>query len=89
MYVVIKHEIQDADAFQTRGQEMSQQLPDGVRPLQFFPEETFRQAVCLWAGPTVDAVRDHVDGTLGDAARNEYFAVFEAAAQGLPATQQS
>ncbi|MDQ3459961.1 MAG: DUF4242 domain-containing protein [Deinococcota bacterium] len=86
MYVAIKHQITDPTAFQERGKGVTaaENLPQGVRPLQFFPKEDLSTAVCLYEGPSVDAVRQHVNGYIGDAARNEYFQVAEAYALGLP-----
>lgn len=84
MYVAIKHQITDPAAFQERGKQVLENLPAGVRALQFFPKEDLSTAVCLYEGPPVEAVRQHVDGYLGDAARNEFFQVAEAYAPGFP-----
>lgn len=86
MYVAVQHDIRDTAAFRTRGQPMTESPPAGIRALQFFPNGPGSRAVCLWSGPSIDEVRDHIDGSLGDASRNEYFAVDEEHALGLPAT---
>lgn len=88
MYVAVEHTIKDAGAFQMRGQAMIQQTPAGVRPLQFFPDAVGQKAVCLWDGPSVDAVSEYIDGKLGDASDQEYFEVAEEYAIGLPAVAQ-
>ena len=41
--------------------------------------------MCLWEAGSLDAVRDVVEGTVGDVSDNEYFEVNEQNAQGLPA----
>lgn len=89
MYVSIIHDIHDPAAFQARGETLGATAPAGVSPVQFFPDDSGARAVCLWTGDTVDAVRAHVDGVLGDAATQEYFAVAEQYAQGLPAPARS
>jgi hypothetical protein len=86
MYVTVIHSINDAASFQTRGQQLLPS-PAGVAALQFFPDTEGKRAVCLWQADSVDAVRDHIDGTLGDAAAQEYYAVSEQHAVGLPAAQ--
>lgn len=87
MYVSVLHTIKDPASFQTRGQRLAPEAPAGVSPLQFLPDTQGMRATCLWQGDSVDAVRDHIDGCLGDASDQEYFAVSEQHAVGLPATQ--
>lgn len=87
MYVSVIHTIKDPASFQTRGQQLTQQPPARVRPLQFLPDDRGMRATCVWAGDSVDEVRDHIDGILADASDQEYFVVAEQNAMGLPATQ--
>jgi hypothetical protein len=84
MLVGITHRIKDPQGFLSRGQELTTKLPDGVKPLQFVPSSEGVLATCIWEGPTVDAVQAHVNGTIGDTAQQEYFAVDTAHASGLP-----
>ena len=86
MYVAIKHTIADPEAFQERGRKVTsaENLPAGVKPLQFFPKPDLSTAICLYEGPSVEEVRRHVDGYIGDAARNEFFEVAENYSFGLP-----
>ncbi len=86
MYVSIHHTIKDPASFQTRGQQLRDGWPDGLTPLQFLPGVDGRRASCLWEGGSLDAVRDYIDGCLGDSSDQEYFAVAEEYAFGLPAT---
>ncbi len=86
MYVAVYHTIRDPASFQTRGQQLREGGPDGLAPLQFVPSVNGLRATCLWEGGSLEAVRDHIDGCLGDASDQEYFAVAEQQAFGLPAT---
>lgn len=85
MKVVVQHEIRNTGSFQARGENLTGNPPDGIRPHQFYPAQDFTTAVCLWEAPSVDALREYIDGTLGDSAANAYFPVAEEAAIGLPA----
>lgn len=89
MYVSVHHAIKDPASFQTRGQQLRQERSDGLKAMQFLPDEHGRRAACLWEGPTVDSVRDLIDGCLGDASEQEYFAVSEQHAFGVPAPQNA
>lgn len=89
MYVSVQHVITDPASFQTRGQQLRYGSPEGLAPLLFLPEAQGTRAACVWEGPSLDAVRRHIDGTLGDASRQEYFAVSEEHAFGLPAAQSA
>ncbi len=61
-------------------------LPNGIKPIQYLPSADGRNAVCLWETESPMALRKFIDReTRG--ARNEYFAVNEQAAIGLPKDQ--
>lgn len=87
MYVAVHHTINDPASFHTRGMRLRETGADGLAALQFLPDGSGDRAACLWQGPSLDAVRQHIDGCLGDASDQEYFAVSEERAFGLPATQ--
>lgn len=89
MYVSVHHTVRDPASFQTRGDQLRQGGPEGLTPLQFLPDGHGRRAVCLWEAPSVDAVREYVDRCLGDASDQEYFAVAEQHAFGLPAAARA
>ena len=89
MYVSVIHAIKDPASFQTRGQQLVQDPPAGVGPLQFLPDDRGVRATCVWVGESVDEVRDHIDGILGDSSDQEYFVVAEQNAMGLPAPQRA
>jgi hypothetical protein len=87
MYVSVHHTINDPASFHTRGLKLRQVGPDGMAPVQLLPDGQGHRATCLWQGASLDAVRDHIDGTLGDSSDQEYFAVSEERAFGLPVGQ--
>ena len=88
MYVVVQHRIKDAQTALSRGQSLLEEegAPPGVRLHEFYPSRDMSAATCLWEGNSVDAVRDYVDSTLGDAAEQSYFEVASEQARGLPSS---
>jgi hypothetical protein len=88
MFVAIEHDIQDAAKFQQRA-EKAFPLPDGLHVHMFLPANDLSRAVCLYEAPSVDRVREFVDGLLGDSSRNRYFPVAEEHAIGMPARERN
>ena len=86
MYVGVMHRIKDPDAMVERGKSLSDpaNAPPGVVGHQFCPSTDLSVATCLWEGDSVEAVRDYIDGTLGDSSENSYFEVSTERAMGLP-----
>jgi len=86
MYVAIVHRVNDAQAFQSQGEDLADpsNAPPGVLPRQFCPSKDLTAATCVWEAGSVDAVRDYVDLTLKDSSVNTYFEINTEYAQGLP-----
>jgi hypothetical protein len=61
------------------------QLPEGTTLHTVSPNEDGTRAVCLWEAGSVGVVEAIVEGGTGDVSTNEYFAVNDASAVGLPA----
>lgn len=83
MKVGVIHRISDPETAQSRGQPLFE-AHEGVQLLQFCPSQDLGTATCIWEAESVDAVRDLVDPTLGDASEQTYFAVATEQAVGLP-----
>lgn len=83
MYVIIQHQIHDPKVFQARA-EKAFPLPDELTLHFFLPSRDFSHATCLYEAPSVERVRAHVDGVLGDCCTNSYHAVADVQAMGLP-----
>jgi hypothetical protein len=83
-YVVAIHEIADPDRFWNAAD--PSQIPAGITLHATYPQSDGSRAVCLWEADSVEAVRNLVDGTVGDASRNDYFEADSrhAGALGLP-----
>ena len=86
MYVAVVHRVKDPQAMLSRGEGLTDpsNAPAGVVPRQFCPSKDLSAATCVWEAGSVDAVRDYVDSTLGDASNNTYFEINTEYAQGLP-----
>jgi hypothetical protein len=75
VHVVAIHRINDPQGFQEAIQrETGGGPPPGgfELPLQLVAEDGKTQ-VCLWDGPSVEAVKELVDDTVGEFAENEVF----------------
>lgn len=82
MYVIAIHDISDPDAFWGRAGEG---VPDGLELPTVAPNDDGSRAICVWKADSVDAVKKAVEDLVGDVSSNEFFAVNEGNAQGLPA----
>ncbi len=86
MYVAVVHRINDPEAMLSRGDRLADpsSAPPGLVPRQFCPSKDLSAATCVWEGDSLDAVREYIDSTLGDASENTYFEIDTEQAQGLP-----
>jgi hypothetical protein len=85
MFVAVKHRITDPDRFFSGDpQEVAENAPNGVVGRMFCPSQDRTAAVCLWEGPSIEAVRDYIDSVTGDSSENTYFEVSTEYAMGLP-----
>jgi hypothetical protein len=80
MYVIAIHSVSDPDAFW--GAQL--ELPEGTELPFVAPSSDGTRGVCVFKSDSVNTVRDLVDGAAGAISRNEYHAVNEGSAQGLP-----
>lgn len=87
MHVVVQHRITDPDKFfSANADEVAGGGPPGVQGRQFFPSQDRSTAVCLWEAPSIDELREYVDGATAGMAENTYFEVDGERAMGLPET---
>lgn len=84
MFVVVQHDITDADAFFGSAESVVGSVPTGVKAVQFFPSNDRKRAVCLWEAPSVDSVKNYLEAKIGSSSRNTYYAVDSKVAMGLP-----
>ena len=80
MHIVVIHSISEPDRF------WAAEVPEGGPTLHSaLPNDDRTRAVCVWEADSLDAVKQLVEGTVGDVSSNEYFAINEGNALGLPA----
>lgn len=84
MFVVVLHDIKDANTFFGSAETVVGGSPKGVKAVQFFPSNDKDKAVCLWEAPSVEVVKNYLEGKIGSASRNTYYAVDSKIAMGLP-----
>lgn len=72
MYIVVQHRITDPQTAFARGQRLikNEGAPAGVQGLQFYPSRDGSAVTCLWEAPSVAAVQQYVDATLGNSSEN-------------------
>ena len=83
MYVGVIHRISDPEKFFAIAQETVANLPEGVTVQQIMPATGGATCLCVWQAPSVDAVREVVDGAAGSVAVNECFEIAADQALGL------
>ncbi len=80
MYVFTIHSISDPDAFW--GGKLD--LPEGTEQPIAWPSSDGTRGVCVFKSDSVNTVRNLVEGAAGAISSNEYYAINEGNAQGLP-----
>ena len=80
MYVLTIHSISDPEAFWSGPLE----LPEGTEQPVAWPSSDGTHGVCVFKSDSVDTVRNLVDGAAGAISTNEFHAVNEGNAHGLP-----
>ena len=74
MHVGVIHRISNPAAFQQAEQEaIAAGLPAGFHLPVHAETPDHTTAICIWDGPSVEAVRDLVESVVGEYSRNEYF----------------
>ena len=80
MKVFAIHSVSDPDSFWSGKLE----LPEGTELQVVVPSADGTRGVCIFKSDSVTTVRNVVDGATGSISQNEYHAVNEGSAQGLP-----
>lgn len=83
MYVGVVHRISDSEKFFAAAQETLAALPAGIEARRVLPSTDGSNCFCVWNAPSIEDVRDIVDGATGGIAVNEYFEISESQAIGL------
>ena len=81
MYVFTVHEVSDAEAFW--GGQLD--LPPGTELPVVIPSADGKRGICIFKSDSVDTVKNVVDGATATISRNEFYAINEGGALGLPA----
>jgi hypothetical protein len=81
MYVISIHTVSDPETFWS-GQ---LNLPEGTELPFAVPSADGKRGVCIFKSDSVGTVQSLVDGATGAISRNEFYAINEDGALGLPA----
>jgi hypothetical protein len=80
MHVISIHSVSDPDAFWAGKLD----LPEGTELQVVAPSSDGTRGVCVFKSDSIDTVRNLVDGATGAISKNEFYAINEGNAQGLP-----
>ena len=80
MYVIAIHSVSDPEAFWSAQLD----LPEGTELPIVAPSSDGTRGVCVFKSDSVDTVRNLVDRAAGAISTNEFHAIDEGKAQGLP-----
>ena len=76
MHVGVIHRISDPEAFeQAEHKALEAGLPEEFQLPVHAATPDHSTAICIWQGPSVDAVRDLVESVVGEYSENEYYEV--------------
>lgn len=81
MYVLAIHDVSNPEVFW--GGQLD--LPQGTALSLVLPSEDGARGVCIFTSDSVDTVRNLVDGATAAVSKNEFYALNERNALGLPA----
>ncbi len=74
MHVGVIHRITDPEGFQAaENQALQAGLPEGFALPVHGETPDHSTGICIWEGPSVEAVRDLVESVVGQYSRNEYY----------------
>ncbi len=80
MHVISIHSVSDPESFWAGKLD----LPKGTELQVVAPSADGKRGVCLFESDSVDTVRNIVDGATSTISKNEFYALNESNAQGLP-----
>jgi hypothetical protein len=81
MYVFTVHQVSDPEAFW--GGKLN--LPEGTELPVVMPSADGKRGVCIFKSDSIDTVKKVVDGATATVSKNEFYAINETNALGLPA----
>jgi len=84
MFIVVQHQISNPKKFWETVKSATTKLPAGVKIHSTLPNADGTKAVCLWEAGELNAVKNAVEGSVGQFSKNEYFSVEAKNAMGLP-----
>src|SRR5437588_8050742 len=80
MYVLSIHAVSDPEAFWAGKLD----LPEGTELPLVAPSADGKRGICVFKSDSVNTVRNVVDGATGTISKNEFYAINDGSALGLP-----
>ena len=84
MYFAVQHDITNTEDFWESAQRNLPRLPeDGVkRVVSVFPNQKMDKCICVWEADSMENLEKYFREKIGNASRNSYYEINEAAAFG-------
>jgi len=87
MLVIAHHHISDPEGFWAGAQEVTKNLPVGLKVLGIYPAMDGKTGTCLWQANNVEEVQQFLDEYAGQFAKNYCYEVNIEKSIGLPVLQ--
>jgi hypothetical protein len=89
MLVIAHHHISDPENFWSKAEEVTKDLPAGLKVLGVYPAMDGKTGTCLWEAENVQDVQLFLDEHAGSYAKNYTYELNEEKAIGLPKISMS
>lgn len=83
MLVIAHHNISDPDGFWGAAEEVTKNIPPGLKLHGVFPAKDGKTGTCVWEADTAQEVQQFLDKNAGTYAKNFCYEIDESKAMGL------
>jgi hypothetical protein len=84
MLIIAHHNVNDPEAFWAAAEEVTKDLPAGLKLHGVYPARDGKTGTCLWEGGSVEDVQQFLDKKAGNWAKNFCYEVNVEKSMGLP-----
>jgi hypothetical protein len=83
-FCVWHHDVRDWDRFNSMGDDIEKQAPQGFKSIAYYPNREHNAAVCVWQADSLQNLRQYLDQRCSGLCANDYYQIDEQYAIGLP-----
>jgi hypothetical protein len=84
MLIIAHHNVNDPEAFWAAAEEVTKNMPEGLKLHGVYPATDGKSGTCLWEAGTVEEVQEFLDKNAGQFAKNFCYQVNVEKSMGLP-----